>query len=175
MLLSIGRPAGISRIHGRLAQLHRVASIPVGLPQNPFGVRHVGHRLAVPGERAPLGGNPLQEGMELLALRVVAGELAAGARALGKDRLAVLAGDRSTPPGWTQSQLNRLRRRLPKQAAPLIERPNLPPFPPQFAGCEQEELAIGSPMAAALSLRVVPTGKHLVRIQDRKSTRLNSS
>src|ERR1017187_9113535 len=44
---SVGRTTGIQGVHGRFAQLHRVASIPVGPPQDSLREGNVSHEPAV--------------------------------------------------------------------------------------------------------------------------------
>jgi hypothetical protein len=46
--------------------LHRIASVPVGLPQDPLWEGNVGHKLAVCRERDKLGRNASEEGEDFL-------------------------------------------------------------------------------------------------------------
>ena len=122
--------------------MHGIASIPVGLPENSLRVRNVGYRLAVFGEDHPLGGEASQEGLEQFGLRVETGKLATADRAFCKDPASVLAWNRSTPTDGARGQLNRTAWRPPKEAAPLIESPDL-------VSCQvQEEFSIRGPADA---------------------------
>src|SRR5580658_327015 len=54
---AVWRPTGHEDIDRRVAQLYRVASIPVCLPEDTFGEGDIGHRLTVFGEGQSLSGN----------------------------------------------------------------------------------------------------------------------
>ena len=88
---------GAGKPQSGIAELDGVASIPVGLPQDPFRVGDIGYRLAVIGEEDALGGNAPEEGLELFALRIESGELAPGNGAHREDLGSVLAWDRPSP------------------------------------------------------------------------------
>src|SRR6476646_6610343 len=92
-LSAVGRPARIQGINGWLGELHRAASIAIGLPENSSGKGHVGHEPTVLGEGHRFCGSASQEGAELFALRVVVGELAPGRLAIGKNYASILAGN----------------------------------------------------------------------------------
>ena len=84
-------------IEGRVGQLHRIASVPIGLPHDALGEGNVGHELAVWRERDILGGNASEPGLELMGLRVKANQFAPQDDTLGKYLRPVFAGDGRVP------------------------------------------------------------------------------
>ena len=115
-------------MHGRVAQLHGVASVPVGPPKDASGVGDIGQLLAVFGKGDRFGGNAPQERLELFGLQVESGELAMGSPAHCEYFLSGLSRNRSIPVDGAGGQLNRVGGWLAEQPAPLIESPDLVPL-----------------------------------------------
>src|ERR1035438_4011138 len=95
-------------MHGRVAQLHGVASVAVGSPQDALRVGDISHIFAVFGKGNRVGGNAPKEGLELFGLEVETGKLPAGSCSHCKNLLSVLSRNQGIPAHGTIRQLNRI-------------------------------------------------------------------
>src|SRR5579862_5436796 len=109
------------------------------------------------------GGNAAEKGLKLLGLRVESEKLAVRGKPRCEDSLSVLARNWPFPIDSARCQLNGLLHWLQEHASPLIECPKLVLGLNRWPGLKYEERPVGSPPAAALDLRDVPTGKHLMK------------
>src|ERR1700678_3580507 len=93
-------------MHGRVAQLHGVASVAVGPPKDALRVGEKSHILAVFGKRNRIGGNSPKEGLELFGLQVIAGKLPTWSFSHRKYLLSVPSRNQGIPAHGTIRQLN---------------------------------------------------------------------
>src|SRR5579863_3237470 len=89
-LLCIRRPARIEDVkRGGGGQLHAITSVAIGLPENPFWIGNVSHRVPVRRKRHELGRNPAKEGLRAACLQIDSRELAPQFGPVGKDSFSV--------------------------------------------------------------------------------------
>src|ERR1039458_2887021 len=110
---------------GAIGQLHGIAPIPVGLPEDDIGVGHIQHELTVRRESDTLGRNTREIGLELVGPGIPADQFSTRDEARGKDRFPVLTGVGPAPADGAGRQLNRLGGCPPEHPAILIESPQL--------------------------------------------------
>src|ERR1019366_8610028 len=71
-LSAVRRQTEQSWLHRRGTQLHSIAAVPIGLPQDTVRVRDIGHAVAVFGEGDKLGRNPRKKWLKLIGIRIEA-------------------------------------------------------------------------------------------------------